>query len=269
MARSFAQIGTSFWSEPSIRALTRDAQRAYLLVHSQPELSRCGVLPFRLKRLAQLSIDDSPRTLRKAFTQLEKGRHFVVDEDAEEILVRTYVRHDGLLAQPNVVANMCSDYSLIASESLRIAFLAELRRIWDVDLKPAERGGWLLAVGVYPDRKGGKDDPRSWPEAMAGDSLARLTKAVGAGLIAPMIEAITRGQVDPFTEASPPGLPEPLANATPNPSPKGLRGRDRGESRAPAPSAGSESRAPSAYPDSENTLSPLSSNGPYHASHPE
>lgn len=206
MPRTLAQLQTSFWSEQSIRALPRDAQRAYLLVHSQPELSRCGVLPFRLRRLAQLSVDDTPKALRKAFTVLEKGRHLIVDEDAEELLVRTYVRWDGLLAQPQVVAAMVQDYELIESQTIRTEFLRELRRIWDLpDLPDNQRKGLRLALGEH--------------------ETDRYREKIGAALYPPMATAIEAGHVAAFDPASPAGCPAGWA-----------AGCEQAHAGAPAPS---------------------------------
>jgi hypothetical protein len=212
MARAFAQIGTGLWAEPSIRALSRDAQRAYLLVYTQPELSRCGVLPFRLRRLAQLAPDDTPKTLRRALAQLENGRHVIVDEDAEEILVRTYVRHDGLLAQPQVVAAMVQDFDLIESEAIRLAFLAELRRIWDLPQLPDnQRKGLRLALGEH--------------------ETDRYTDKIGPALAPVMQAAINAGSVPAFDPAHPAGCPLPCSQ----PAPKAHAGA-RAPSPAPTPS---------------------------------
>lgn len=191
MARSYAQVGTNLWTEPTIRTLNKTQQRAYLLVLTQPELSRCGVLPYRLKRLAALAGDDNPSSLRKDLKALAKTRHLVIDEDAEEILVRTYVRHDGLLAQPQIVATMVDDYQLIESPTLRLAFLAELRRIWDLELPDNQRRGLALALGDHTHTD------------------ARFRAKIGLGLAPDMGAAFQAGSLPPFDPACPAGCPAP------------------------------------------------------------
>lgn len=213
MAGSFRQIGTNIWAEESIRSLTRDQQRAYLLVYTQPELSRCGVLPFRTRRLGKLAADDSPKTLRKALAGLERTRHIVVDEDAEELFLRTFVRHDGLLAQPQVVAAMVSDYHLIESGIIRTAFLSELRRIWDLDdLPDNQRRGLRLALGEHDND--------------------RFTDKIGLGLAPAFTAAFDAGSLPPFDPASPQGCPAPFAKAH-----AGARAPSPAPTPAPTPAA--------------------------------
>lgn len=225
MARSHARIGTSIWNEPTFRALHRDAQRAYFLATSQGDLSRCGVIPFRLKRLAKFADDDTPAKLRTAFRRLEKTRHVVLDEDAEELLVRTYVRHDGLLAQPQVVAAMVGDVSLIDSPSIRLAFLQELHRIWHLDdLPDAERKGLRLAMGEHEtDRYIDKLGPALSPALQAAwesGSLAPCAPGSTPPCTAPFAKALARAHApspSPAPTPSPSPVPSPQAAAQPAP----------------------------------------------------
>jgi hypothetical protein len=215
MARSHARIGTSIWTEPTFRALPRDPQRAYFLATSQADLSRCGVIPFRVRRLAKFADDDSPTKLRTAFRRLEKTRHVVIDEDAEELLVRTYVRHDGLLAQPQVVAAMVGDVALIDSPKIRLAFLQELHRIWHIDdLPEAERKGLRLAMGQhetdrYVDRLGAALGP-TLREAWEAGSLAPCAPGSVPPCSAPFAQALAGAR---------PPSPTPTPTPTPAPAP--------------------------------------------------
>lgn len=252
--REYARIGTDMPDEPSIRDLDVEPQWLYDRLLMRPEMSRCGIIPHRPALWADLARNGTEPKVRRWMRALVDGRHVIVDERYAEVLVRTYVRHDGLLGQPNVVANMCTDFWLIASDRLRIAFLAELRRIWDLEIPDTWRGGWLLAVGVYPEAKPNDGDKeKQWPAYLPSRHLERLQKALdGTGILGPFREAITQGFVDPFTEASPEGLPPGLLDATPNPTAKGspnpLHARANAGARTfserRAPSAVSERRAP-------------------------
>lgn len=237
-----ARIGTDIWAENSIRNLTRDAQRAYLLLLTQPDLSRCGALPYRPRYWSRLSADDSDRKLRRAIQELTTNRHVLVDEDTDELLVRTYIAHDGLLRQPNVVAAMVKDYEIIGSPTIRLTVLSELRRIWHRDTTDLrERAGWLLANGVIPTDM----EPRT---------AARLRTSIGTGLRPHFTDAIAKGHLDPFTEPLPEPLAKPFGNAPtratrvaptppPPPPPGGSveppRRGDHDRSRSNKPAAGS------------------------------
>lgn len=227
MARSHARIGTSIWTEPTFRALPRDPQRAYILATSQGDLSRCGVIPFRIRRLAKFAADDSPTKLRAAYRRLEKTRHVVIDEDAEELLVRTYVRHDGLLAQPQVVAAMVGDVALIDSPVIRLAFLQELHRIWHLDdLPEAERKGLRLAMGEHEnDRYVDKLGPALAPALRAAweaGSLAPCAPGSALPCTAPFAKALARAHAPSPTPAPTPApTPEPSPQAAAQPAPRG------------------------------------------------
>lgn len=198
MPREYARIGTGIWAEPSIQELNPAEQRAYLLVYTQPDLSRCGVVPYTPRRWARLAKGDSERKLRAAFHGLEQRRHVVIDEDTEELLARTYVRHDGLLTQPQVVGAMVRDFRTIHSQTISTAFLAELRRIWHLRLDDAERRGVRIALGLTENDK--------------------QRESVGVGLGPAMVQAIQAGSVQPFDQASIQGLPEALGKALARPS---------------------------------------------------
>lgn len=247
MARDHTRIGTAIWDEESIRSLTRLQQQAYLLALSQADLSRCGVLAYRPRRWANTSSDGTEKALRRDYKQLVSTRHVIIDEDTEELFVRTYVRHDRILKQPNVVAALVSDYGLIASATIRTAFLVEMRRLWSLaDLSDAERGGWLLAFGHYPAKveTGGKAE---WPATMTTAALGRIQLAVGSGLRTPMREALSSKHAEPFTEGSPEGIPkpftEPFTEPFPEPNREGftepptracVRAHDHAPARSPA-----------------------------------
>jgi hypothetical protein len=198
MARDYGRIGTGIWAESSIKSLSPAEQRAYLLLLTQPELSRCGVLPYTLRRWARLGAGDTPTKFRAALRGLEEGRHIVIDEDAEELLVRTYVRHDGLLTQPQVVAAMVKDFRTIRSDRVRLAFLTEVRRLWTLPLDEKERRGLRIAVGVVENDK--------------------QRESVGAGLGPAFRAALDAGFLEPFPEGCLAGLPAPFAKALARPS---------------------------------------------------
>jgi hypothetical protein len=238
--REYARIGTDMPDEASIRALTVGAQWLYDRLLLSPELSRCGVLPLRVALWSDRAPDASEKKVNIWLRELVTNRHVIIDDRYAEALVRTYVRHDGLLGQPNVVAAMVADYSVIASPAVRQAFLVELRRIWDLPTTTeGVRGGWCLAMGHYPEARQGKDDRRTWPAVLDGASLARLRKAIGEGLRPAFAEALANGSVEPFDEPAPEPFDQTLCQ-TP------YRGRDRGERRVPTPAtySGSERRAP-------------------------
>lgn len=218
-----AVIGTGIWSEPSIRQLTRRQQQAYQLALTQPDLNRCGVLAYRPRPWAGLSADGTEADLRDDFQALHDTRHVILDDADELLLIRTYVRHDGLLSQPLVVAAMVRDYFTITSPLIKTGFLAELRRLFDLpDIEPKDRVGLALAIGADPAEHQVKNG-------------TQVSKAIGLGLAGPLIDRIAQGHIEPFTAKGLPkglteGLQEGLTKGPPDPMPDP---QGQGQSRIP------------------------------------
>jgi hypothetical protein len=169
-----ANIGTGIWSERSMRALTWRQRDAYLLVYTQPDVNRCGVLPYRLRYLAGLATDTTQEDLSVTYRELAASRHVVLDVVDEQLLIRTYVKHDGLLSQPLVVASMIRDFHKITSPLIRVAFLAEMRRLWDdPDLEPAHHPGLELALGGAPPRPRHQERPEKIATAIGSRPARR------------------------------------------------------------------------------------------------
>lgn len=96
MPRSYAQIFCAIWDEDSdFRALDARAQRTFFLLLTQSEITACGVLPLRAVRWARMAADTTVADVRTDLAILHVARYIVVDEDTEEVLVRSFVRHDG------------------------------------------------------------------------------------------------------------------------------------------------------------------------------
>lgn len=125
MARSHARIHVSIWHNDDFRALSAESQRVYFLILSQPTLTWAGVAPYTPKRWARLAANTTATRVVKAVGELASRRFLVVDEETEEVWVRTFVRWDGVLTQPNVMKAMLADLGAIASHTIREAFLEE------------------------------------------------------------------------------------------------------------------------------------------------
>jgi len=237
-----AVIGTAIWTEPSIQALPYAQQHAYLLAYTQPNLNRCGVVPYNLRKWAGFAADLTVRHLRRQYAALHATRHVVLDEDREELFIRTYIGHDGLLTQPLVVAAVVRDWNEVTSPSIRLALLGEIRRLWDTERPQAERAGLLLLLGSDPAHVGIAEDKPAQQDRIRG--------ALGDALSVPMREAIRKGQVNPFPEGPvegfPKGLPEGLTEGQADP----LRARTRAApagvaypDASPGPDANSDAAA--------------------------
>lgn len=123
MARH-ARILTSIWTSDFCER-TASAQRLYLLALSQPTLTYAGVLPYTRKRWAGLAVDTKPADITRAVTELVDYRYFIVDEDTEDVWVRSYLRHEGVLWMPNSRKPMWREITLIQSRPIQEAIRQE------------------------------------------------------------------------------------------------------------------------------------------------
>lgn len=129
MARGHGRILTSIWEDADFLALAQPEQRMYLFLISQPNLNHAGLLPLTLRRWARKAHGLTVAEVEKSLAMLETGRFTVMDEDTEELLIRTFVRNDGVWRMPNVMGAMVSDAQEISSKKLRRALLGEMDRL--------------------------------------------------------------------------------------------------------------------------------------------
>ena len=129
MPRSHGRIMAAIWSDPDFIAMRGGAQRMFMFLLSQSDLSHAGLLPMRVNRWAKKAEDTTAATIRAELTYLAERGFVVLDEDTEEVLVRTMVRNDGVYKQPKVMLRLREDAKQIESPLLRAAFKVELNRL--------------------------------------------------------------------------------------------------------------------------------------------
>lgn len=147
MARKYAQIQVSIWSDEDFKALDPLSQHMYFVLLSQPRMNLCGVIDFIPARIAQASYDLTRAEVEERVAHLDKERYVVVDNETSELLIRTFIRNDGLLKIPNVATGMASDYGEVMSARLRSAIEKELTRVYQED---PELRGWASVKNVNP-----------------------------------------------------------------------------------------------------------------------
>ncbi|WP_202977681.1 hypothetical protein, partial [Streptomyces sp. E5N298] len=129
MARGHGRILTSIWDDADFLALDERHQRLYLFLISQPNLNHAGLLDLTLRRWSRKARGLTSAELEKTLHGLEDARFIVMDEDTEELLIRSFVRNDGVWKQPKVMGAMVSGALEISSWRLRHALLAEMDRV--------------------------------------------------------------------------------------------------------------------------------------------
>lgn len=141
MPRTYAKLLVSIWQDPDFRQLDADAQRLYLYLISQPDLTHCGAIPMRVRRWAGAAPDLTLAHIGAAVCKLRDARFVVIDPDTEELLVRSFMRHDGAAVNSNLRKAMELAIGQIESRNLQTVAVAELARASQKDPPRGDGGG--------------------------------------------------------------------------------------------------------------------------------
>lgn len=152
MARSEARVAVAIWSDPDFVALELGAQRLFMFLLSQPDLAHDGVIALRERRWSKAAAGLTADDIADDLDALEKARFIVVDHDAEELLVRSFIRRDRVYRQPNVLRAAADHLKGITSEIILRELGTELARIAAGDDIPAASLGILAEMRAVTDR---------------------------------------------------------------------------------------------------------------------
>lgn len=202
MPRDFAQLRQDMWSDDDWRSLTVPAQHLYMLLLSDPKLSYCGVTAWHAGRIAQRSAETTGRDVLLAAAELS-DRHFVIiDEDTEEVLIRSYLKHDPLMKNPRLAVTMAKDFGSVASNKIRAAVVWELQKLRKAE---PDLGAWEKPQ-VKTVLRQNAVNPRDMVTDLPMGAATYL--GVGLGVALPNANGNVRGAVyQPRTTATATGTP--------------------------------------------------------------
>jgi hypothetical protein len=127
--RDRANLRTDLWADTSWRGLTYGAQWLYQHILTTSTLNACGVADWRTVRIAAMSVNVTPELVEEFAAELERHYFLVIDRDTEEVLIRSFFRHDGILLQPNPMKGALRQFAGIASGLLRGVIAHEMNRL--------------------------------------------------------------------------------------------------------------------------------------------
>lgn len=218
MARGHGRILTSIWEDDDFRDLDESEQRLYLFLISQPNLNHAGLLDLTLRRWSRKARGLTVGELEKRISALEDARFIVVDDDTEELLIRSFIRNDGVWRMPKVMGAAVSGALEISSKRLQQALLAEMDRI------PLEE----LSNEPTKPRAGGAEGPSIRRQVQ--NHIEDLRRAFGT----PTPDPTERGSVTPSDTPSETPSDTP-AEGGPKASTRGRAPTSHAHSPAPAP----------------------------------
>lgn len=179
MARSHGRIQFSIFSNRDFRALSAFAQRMYFVLFGQKDVNNAGVLPLMVSRWAKYCDETSVDDVQAALDELQAAEFVFFDEDTEELLIRSFIRNDGVVKQPNVLKNALKCAELVESQLLRTVLAKELRRL---RRKDAEAVADRLDPNPSETPPEGFEDPsETLPEPLNPSRTPREPRGVGVG----------------------------------------------------------------------------------------
>ena len=129
MAQDFAPLFRSIWLDDDWRGLSMDAQHVYAMLMSHPNRNAAGVLPIAIKKWVRLARDLTVDRLEAALTELDGKGFIVLDDETDEVLVRSYIRRAKVYTHIRLLANALREVSEIESPRLRSVACQELARL--------------------------------------------------------------------------------------------------------------------------------------------
>lgn len=157
MARSEARLQFGIWRN-GLAGLSPHSKLLYCVLLTEPTVNHAGIGAMRTSkwgRDAGLTVEETT----KALQELTDGAFIVVDEDTEEVFVRTMIRNDGVVEQPYVLKGALKEALHTSSTVIRRALAAELRKL---PPRQPDRVGKNGRTVTYPDPHAAADelDPR-------------------------------------------------------------------------------------------------------------
>lgn len=178
MAREFAQIRLTIWGDQDYTSLNLEQQAVYKMLASQPTTNLAGVLDYLPTRLARLADGLTAAKVTKLVKELEARNFVFLDEDTEEVLVRSMIRVSGAWKSPTSAKSIGANVEQTLSVKLKSILLSELQR---AIAEAEEEGKWdqaathlrgvtdaLTRAGIHPWRRGsggGNAYPQTPPNA--------------------------------------------------------------------------------------------------------
>ena len=137
MAREYGRIKTAIWDDEDFLALSTGAQWLYQLILTQRELNLCGVIRPAFGRWASFSKDATVRSVKKSAAELTDALYIIQDDDWDELLARTFVRHDLQHSSPNIIVGMSQAFDSTHSPVLRETIICELSKVEHEGVMPS------------------------------------------------------------------------------------------------------------------------------------
>lgn len=212
MARDYGRIRVTIWQDHDFTSLSIHAQQLYFYLITQSKLDMAGITNWRPRMAMKSAQGWTEEAMKGALDELEGGLYVLLDEETDELLVRSFIRNDEIMRSPNLAKAMQKAWRGMDSDILRGVVSFEVNRLIkeDPSLKGSEHCPEVLAEPFIdpsgnPFGKGsGKGSGKGCGTTTATSSSLTTTSSSAA-------DADSSPEFDAFWSAFP---PERKANKT-------------------------------------------------------
>jgi hypothetical protein len=134
MRRTHARLLVRRTRDPEWIALSPLASWLYGELLLTPEITSVGTLTLLPRQWAKRNVGTNVITMTEEIVwslveELTDSRHILVDYDTDEVMIRTFLRNDGLATNYTALLSVCSAVDVVRSPRLREALATELERV--------------------------------------------------------------------------------------------------------------------------------------------
>lgn len=180
MARSYGKLTSTIWTDTDFRALPNTTtQLLYLALISQPDVSACGRLSVATRRWASGMAGVDRDEVEDSLMDLEEAQFVWVDYETDELIVRSFVKHDNGISNPRRLAAIRNAVTEITSAELRTLLLKEYPA-----LKSDDYGERFDTVSANGSANESRNSPVPYQQATINkqQASAHLTDAAATAL---------------------------------------------------------------------------------------
>lgn len=130
--RVFAKARVSMYQDEDFLGLEADERQLYTALWVHEGINNAGVATWRPEEMAHLIGRSATETdVRRCAAVLQDRKYIQVDPVTREVLVRSYIRNDDVVRQPNMCKPMVNAWRATRSPLLRQMIVNELHRLFD------------------------------------------------------------------------------------------------------------------------------------------
>lgn len=133
MAREYGKVLFGMFTDDDFTAQYAVDKLLYLALVGQPSFNHAGVAYVNFRRLSKALRDGDHEPTRhelvQSFARLELARYVYLDIDTGEVLIRSFMRSDGVARKPNVLVSALRSCLQVESKKLAAVLRSEVARI--------------------------------------------------------------------------------------------------------------------------------------------